>query len=258
MVVAICAVCAIPAQAESDPVKVANREAGNAKAHPLLPAIDIVRGCLKALDGIKDYEATFIKREEVGGTLYPHHMYIKHRLEPFSVYLLFLEMHQGREVIYNDGKNNGNLQVHETGIKGLVGTLSLAPTSATALAEGRNPVSRIGLKKMVEGLITLWEEESKHGECEVKYYPNAKLGETACQVIECKHPQPREHFKYHVTRVYIDKSTGIAIRVEHLGFPKTASEKPPVVAEYTYKDIKTNVGLQDVDFDINNSKYKFK
>ena len=60
-------------------------------------------------------------------------------------------------------------------IRALVGTISLDPTSSQAMAEGRHPITRIGMLKMVEGLIDQWNEEKKFGEIDVQFYPNAKL-----------------------------------------------------------------------------------
>jgi hypothetical protein len=44
--------------------------------------------------------------------------------------------------------------------------------------------------------------------------------------------------------------------MEQWGFPVGGSE-PPLIEEYTYTDIKTNVGLTDSDFDVRNRKYHF-
>lgn len=252
----------LPATQAADPApKVANRaETGSeAKPHPLDAPLELARASLKALDAVKDYEAIFIKKEMVNGIMYPHHMRLKHRLSPFSVYMLYLKMHQGREVIYVEGQNNGNLVAHETGIAGLIGAIQIAPNSPQAMAEGTNPITRIGMPKMVEGIIDQWERERPYGadEIEVKYYPNAKLGDRACQVIESKYLAPRKHFKYHMSRLYLDKETNFPVRIEQYGFPPTANGRPPLVGEWTYKDIKANVGLKDIDFDVRNPSYNF-
>ena len=82
------------------------------------------------MKGVKDYTCTFARREEIRGDLDGYeYIYMKCRNQPFSVYLYWLKPHAGREVIYAEGKYNGQLIVHETGLKDAVaGTLDRAAT----------------------------------------------------------------------------------------------------------------------------------
>ncbi|HUG17597.1 MAG TPA: DUF1571 domain-containing protein [Planctomycetaceae bacterium] len=225
--------------------------------HKLVPAIKIARQSLEAAKQIEDFTATFFKREIVNGKVVIHSMSMKYRQTPFSAYLRFNKPNEGREVIYVEGQNDGNLLAHETGIKGIVGTISLHPTSKEAMSESKQPITELGLHKLAEQMIKQWEFESKYGECELKYYPEAKLGELKCLVIESSHPVPRRQFPYHMTRFFIDKATKIPVRIEHYGFPSKQGEKPPLMEEYTYSNIKPNVGLSDIDFDPRNPNYNF-
>ena len=248
-------------QADDSGTKIAKRTevAEGCRAQPLHAPLQASRDSLRSLEKLWDWEAIFIKKEMVNGIMYPHHMRLKHRVKPFSVYMLYLKMHQGREVIYVEGQNNGNLVAHETGIAGLIGAIQLAPTSAQAMAEGTNPITRIGMTKMVEGIIDQYERElaGNPDEIEVKYYPNAKLGDRACQVIESTYLVPRPHFKYHRSRLYLDKETNSPVRIEQYGFPPSPGGRPVLVGEWTYQNIKTNVGLKDIDFDVRNPSYNF-
>jgi hypothetical protein len=207
---------------------------------------------------LRDYEAVFTKRELVGRTMYADQMLIKHRHQPFSVYLRFVGKNDGREVLYVENRNQGKLLAHESpsSLKSLVGTISLDPNSPRAMEEGRHPITEIGMQKMIEALIQQWEFETKLADCAVKFYPNAKLGDIECQVVESSHAQPRPEFKFKMTRLYIDKKTNFPIRVEQWGFPRPGSE-PFVIEEYTYTSIKHDVGLADADFDVRNRSYKF-
>ena len=234
------------------------------KIHPLIAAIRMAKLSQQTLETVKDFDATFSKQERVNGRIYPHTMFIKYRKKPFSVYLRFYKPHAGREVIYFEGRNDGKLLAHETGIKGIVGTVSLTPTSKQALSEGRHPITKIGLHNMLQEVIHQWERETKYGEINIKYFPNAKLRnsnpmlrEMECKVIESSHPRPRKQFPYHLTRLYIDKKTNLPVRVEQYGFPPRQGAAPPLIAEYTYWNIRTNVGLNDADFNTRNPQYDF-
>ena len=71
-----------------------------------------------------------VKRERIDGTVNPHeYMYVKIRnrkvvngkiVQPLSVYLNFFKPAtiKGREVIYVEGQNDGNIVAHEGGFKG--------------------------------------------------------------------------------------------------------------------------------------------
>ncbi|MEX0702402.1 MAG: DUF1571 domain-containing protein [Planctomycetales bacterium] len=229
-----------------------------APQHPLVPALDHARAAREALDDAKDYQAVFSRRERVKGRLgEPQTMQVKIRHQPFSVYLKFVRPHEGREVIYVEGKNDGHLLAHETGIRALAGTVKLLPTSERAMAESRFPITMMGMRTLVDAIVSQWEQETQFGETDVKYYPNAKLGEMECYVIESSHPQPRKQFKFQLTRLYIEKTTRLPVRVEQYGFPTRAGEAPPLMEEYTYSNLRVDSGLTDVDFDPSNRNYGF-
>jgi len=227
--------------------------------HPLIAAIDIVRSSREALESVDDYEATLTKRELVGGTLVAQSMHMKFREEPFSVYLHFLGENMGREVMFVKGRYQNQILAHEGpgSVKSLFGTVSLSPNSTEVQSESRHVITEIGLRNMLDALMERWENESRYGECEVKYYHEAKLGDVPCLAIECTHPQPRRQFPFHMTRLFIERQRNIPIRIENHGFPRVPGAPPPLIEEYTYTNLKVNVGLADRDFDRNNPAYGF-
>lgn len=224
--------------------------------HPLAPAVAAANSSRESLAKIKDYSATFTKREHIKGQLLKSVMELKVRQEPFSVYLKYMEPHAGREVLYVDGLNKGNFLVHEEGIKALAGTLSLSPTGNEALKENRHPVTEIGLHRMLDLLLNQWELEAKYGEISVKQ-SDEKVGEIDCKVFEATHPQQRAHFKFHKTKLFIDKLTNFPVRVEQYSFPSKSGDTAPIVEEYIYTNIQTNLGLSESDFDRKNKSYRF-
>jgi outer membrane lipoprotein-sorting protein len=233
--------------------------AGNAdeRKHPLEPALRIAARSQSALKDVDGYSAVFEKKELVGRRLISSTMTIKLREKPFSVYLKYHKPHAGREVIFVDGENRNMLLAHETGLKGLVGTVSLNPQSDTAMEESRYPITMIGVGKMLEQIVAQWEEEKKYGEIDVKYYTDVKLGNVVCDVIESSHPQPRRQFKFQKTRLYLDKKTKLPVRVQQYGFPTRKGRKSPLVEQYTYSRLDTSVKLDDTDFDTRNPQYNY-
>ena len=226
-------------------------------SHPLGAGLKMARASREALGEIKDYAADFYKQEVVGREVISQQMQIKIREEPFSVYIRFVKPHAGREVIYVEGQNDGNLLVHLTGLTALAGTLQLKPDSSKVLEENRYPFTMAGMRNLVETLVEQWESELLLKGVSVRMYPNAKVGSTECRVFESSYPAPQKGVKFHMTRLYIDKSNGLPARVEQFGFPTTTGAAAPIIEQYTFLDVKTNVGLSDIDFDEKNSKYDF-
>lgn len=227
--------------------------------HPLYRPLELAYKSQEALNGLKDYEALFVKQEVVDRRRKTTSMKLKFRDEPFSVYLLFVDPNKGREVIFVQGKNNNKLMVHETGVKAIVGTVALDPKSPDAMADNKYPVTMIGMKNMLNRIIAQWEAEGKFGETTVLFYSpkDTKLGDRPCSVIESQHPQPRDQFKFKMTRLFLDEETNYPIRVEQYGFPGKGDKQPPLVEEYTYSQIKANPGLTDKDFDHTNPSYAY-
>jgi len=220
-------------------------------------ALDFAGDSRKAMENIKDYTAVFTKREVVGNRLTTQVMDMKFRQEPFSVYFGFRGPEAGREVIYVQGANNGNMLVHDTGINALAGTIALPPTSPQVMKESRYPITRAGCLSMLDAVIKQFEVEARYEGSVVKFYPNAKLGEVPCQVVEVTHPRQAREFRFYRTRLYVDKQTRIPVRVEQYAWPRSPQQQPPIVEEYTYANIRTNVGLTVQDFDPRNPNYRF-
>jgi Protein of unknown function (DUF1571) len=252
-----------PAQV-ANRVQNANANTGNAAAaNQLEPFIQLARASRNAVAAAHDYEAVFTKKELVGRTMFDGRMVIKLRHDPFSVYLRFIDQNNGREVMYAGPRYQFKMMAHEAPgtLSGMVGTVSLEPNSGRAMAEGRHPITQIGMGKMMDAVIQQWEAEAKYQDPQdpkVYYYPNAKLGGSIeCEGAITRHENPQHSFRFYETRVFFDKKSKFPIRLEQYGFPDRAHPQPYLVEQYIYTNIRVNVGLTDNDFDIRNRNYKF-
>ena len=214
------------------------------------------------VEKIHDYSATLAKRERIGGKLLPYeYMYLKLRQKPFSVYMYFLgpEDLKGQEVLYCEGQNNGNMMAHGVGLKNSVfGTVPLKPDGPIAMRNERYPLTELGILNMTRRLVEVGEQDKKYGECQVKFYENAKINGRVCTCIEVIHPVPRRNFLFHLARVFVDKELNLPIRYESFDWPKEVGGPPELMEEYTYLNLKLNNGFTDADFDVKNPKYKFR
>ena len=226
--------------------------------HPLIPVLRTAADALKLLDEVQDYTTVFTKTELMGRKNVTTKLEMKFREKPRSVYAKFLDSHAGRQVIYNEGKNSNQLQVKDVGLASLVGTLHIDPKGKAAMEESRYPITMIGLNIMAETVIEQWLGETKIDGVTVNVYPDAKLGDQPATVIETSYGQQSTQTKYALTRIYIEKKSGLMVKVQNYDFPtKKNKDKPILVEDYYYAKIMTNVGLKDLDFDTRNPNYGF-
>jgi uncharacterized protein DUF1571 len=228
--------------------------------HPLMPCLRWAYDGIDDIERIQDYKATMVKRERINGKLGDYeHMFVKIRHRPFGVYMYFLgpENKKGQEAMYNEGANDGKMQAHGVGIQKMFGTVSLDPTGQIAMKDNRYPITEIGLVTMVRRLIEVAEQDIKYGECEVKFYPGAKIEDRVCTCIQVVHPTPRRNFRFHVARIYVDDELNVPVRYESYDWPEKEGGTPQLLEEYTYMNLKLNNGFTDADFDARNPNYQF-
>jgi Protein of unknown function (DUF1571) len=258
----------------TEPVyRISKNDAGRSEtaAHALDPALQIARDCLKHIrENVMDYTAILIKKERIGNTLGDYeYMSAKVRnrkvhdgqiKQPFSVYLGFLKPAtvKGREVIYVENRDNGQLTAHEGGFRGrLLPTMKLDPNGMLAMQGQRYPITELGVENLVIKLIEKGERDKHQEECNVEFRRGAKVGGRQCTVLIVTHPVSRPHFDFHVAEVFIDDELQMPVRYAAYTWPTTEGGQRELLEEYTYQNVQVNVGLTDADFDSANKKYNF-
>jgi Protein of unknown function (DUF1571) len=240
-----------PTQDSTSPLSA--EEASTAKA------IRIITDCQARYQTVNDYTCTFYKRERVDGHLTPLHvMTMKVRTKPQSIYLRFQRPAQGREAIYIAGRNRGKILAHDVGFnKILAGTLQIEPTSAQAMEDNRHPITEAGIGPLIETLAKRWSAELNPEDSKMAFRDDMLVGTRRCSMIESTHPHRRPHLLFHKVRVFIDQELGLPIRFEAYNWPKLPHSEAELTEEYSYSNLKLNVGLQDIDFDVANTAYSF-
>ena len=122
----------------------------------------------------------------------------------------------------------------------------------------RYPITEFGIKRMIERLIMIGERELPYGECEVKIRDGVQVVGKSCTCFEVMHPRRRPHFRYHLAKIYVDDKLRVPIRFESYDWPAEESDQPVLQEEYTYRELKLNVGLTDADFQRDHPDYRFR
>lgn len=239
--------------------------------HPLDRALDIARnGLEQSRSQVSDYTAILVKRERIGDELGGHEfMQVKVRnrkvnggkiVQPLSVYLKFLKPSsiQGREVIYVEGKNDGNLIAHEGGFKGrFLPTVNLPPTGMLAMRGQRYPMTDIGVENLIVKLIERGQRARMEPDVRCEFRKNAKVKDRVCTVLHVECPTKVAGLDFYKAQVFIDDQLNLPIRYIAYDWPTRANMPLKVIEEYNYLDLKVNVGLRDSDFDPKNQSYNF-
>jgi Protein of unknown function (DUF1571) len=257
---AAAAQAAVAAPAAAAPAGVVFDLVAKPGEHPLAPVIRTVKASQEEIDTkVRDYSCLFTKQECVDGTLgEKQQIMLKVMNEPFSVYMSFLQPFAGREVVYVAGQNNGNLVVLEAGFKRVMGKMNLDPNGSLAMKGQKHPITSVGIRNLTAKLLKMWEAETKFAECEVTTDANSKIGGRSATLLQVVHPVPRQDFRFHAARLFIDNELKIPIHFDAYMWPDAAGGQPPLDESYTYTNVKINNGFTAREFDPKSNPDIFK
>ncbi len=233
----------------------------------LAKKVEMLKKGITFLEKTPDYTAQFTKRELVNGSLLEEQtMAMKLRHKPFSIYLKWMDFEVGREVIYVDGVNEGQMLVHAGGWKSRLPAILMAPDCTLAMQEARYPVTRAGLLSLAMGIV-----EYNTKDLEVKNFSSCvqlddqTVGERtcACYVLEYRDRESSKDYRKSVT--LIDKEWCVPLYIKNFGWPSEEFsqvdadlDEATLIEHYTYSDVKFRTSLSALDFDNTNEDYNFK
>ena len=221
---------------------------------------------------LNDYTADFVKQEaDDDGTLGDESiisMKVQTRLRnetddaPMRVYLKFEgpDGNKGREVIWGEDLYDGKMAVHEVGMLTGLTTLWLDPNGMVAMMGQKYPISEIGLTRLCEKLIERGEDDRDNPDVSVTITRGHEIDGVPAELIQVRRSKPSgdDDDDFSLAEISIDTERRIILQYRSFGWPEDAAgDSPPLQESYTYKNIKTNVGLTITDFDTTNSEYNF-
>ena len=215
---------------------------------------DILRKSIAEVKMIEDYTATVYQIQRVGGRLLPEEVLSYKFRRPNSIYIRWIgDVKNGREIIYSEGWNNNKFLVHEGGIIGLI-SFSLYPNSKEAMRETRHPVNESSIVFMMDSLEGSLDHALLHPEDDIviEDMGEGEVFERRVKWIRLKFPFGEKYPYYAPLSIFgIDAERFLPLYYKAIGSDGVMWE------EYRFKDIKTNVGISDSDFDPKNPEYGF-
>jgi hypothetical protein len=256
----------IPTEATLAPVQTANTDPNvlTGRWAMLFSVTLLEHGCEK-FQHVTDYTATMYKQERISGELREGNtMALKLRHQPFSVYMKWLDGDKGRQIIYVDGENDGNMLVQLGGVKGrLLGTLTIDPKGSQAMAESRYPITGAGLLHLARKVLEFRKQDLERGtgvHCEM--HDNQELNGRPCYLFVTTYASPEYCETYRKATLYIDKELSMPVCVRNYTWAKDANpetiDDDTLIEFYSYSDIKVEQQLSGIDFDRGNESYRMR
>jgi hypothetical protein len=211
-----------------------------------------------------------VTRERINGELADYqYLSVKIRNEqfdgdrvvvPFGTYVKFNSpgKFKGREVLYVAGENDGKMIVRKGGRRLGYLVLELDPNAKIALRDYRYPITEIGLENLVRRLIEIGWEELANDDCIVQYFKDAMVDGRKCTGLKISKTKHTEDARFHSVRIFVDNELLVPVHYESYGWPTQDGEPPVLHEQYTFRNLKLNVGFGDIDFDRNNPEYKLR
>jgi len=214
---------------------------------------------------VPDYTANMFKQERIQGALSDgQNIDLKVRHEPFSIYMKWQSGDRGRQLIYVQGQNDGNMLVQPGGIKGrLTGLLSLEPTGSLALSESRYPIMKAGLLQLGFSILEYQKQDIARGtgfRCDLQ--DRQDFDGRACYLYHIEYESPEVNATYRKSLIFIDNELLMPICVKNFGWVKDANpqqlDEESLIEFYAYTDLRMSQELGAVDFDQHNREYKLR
>lgn len=228
--------------------------------HPLAPVLRVLKTTADSIDrDVHDYTCTLVKQERVDGELGDKQfILLKVMHQPFSVYMSFIKPFEGREVVYVDGQNDGNLVVRDAGFTRMLGKIKLDPKGSRAMSGQKHPITDVGFRNLCTKLGKMWDGETKFAECEVTSNPDTHIANRSATMIQVVHPVPRQDFRFYAARLFLDNELKVPIHFDAYSWPDQQGGEPQLEESYTYTNLKLNNGYTAREFDANNNPNIFK
>lgn len=211
-----------------------------------------VRESEAALARVDSYTAVFHKQERVKGKLLEEETIFFKFKRPFKVYMKWIkEPFKGRETLFVEGWNDGQLRAHEGGIMGII-TANLDPLGSMATKGNRHPITDAGLERLLKKIGANLRRGLKNNEFTLKEHGEEAVGGRKTVKVEAIYPREKAKGYYCYRAVLnLDFEMKVPVKIRIFDWDDR------LVESYWYEDLKLNAGLTDADFDPKNPEYRF-
>jgi hypothetical protein len=213
---------------------------------------------------VRDFTCRVTKRERIEGELQDYY-YIDMRVreqtyaggqmtQPLSVLLEFLgPSHvEGRRALFVAGENDNKLLVRKGGRRFGYLVIDIDPFGESVKRESLMPITEIGFSHLLDRTIrTLQQDVAADPSGDntiVEHIKTATINERPCQMLRITHPLRRDGLQFFSASMSIDSELHVPVRFDVYDWPEAPGQQPPLMAEFTYTNVRLNANLDDAIF----------
>lgn len=217
------------------------------RAYDLDSAMKIVEAKYATMN---DYTCTMAKKELVDGEYISWQKVIYKYKKYDNYYMKWTEGSQeGMEVIYAGKKYDYKLKAHLGGYMNLM-NLSIDPKGSTAMKKSRHPITESHLGFTIQLMKNSLQKAKNEKGCKIEFVKEQTLNKRNVKLYKAEFP-PNKGFYGHSIYIYLDDLLNLPVKFDVYDW------NDKLLESYTFSDMKINVGLKDIDFDIENKAYNF-
>lgn len=211
----------------------------------LVRTIDLLKDGLERLQGVPTYTAVFEKQEVVDGCLLdPQTMEMTLRHQPYAVHMAWLEGHPGRELLFEEGANDGCMLINPGGWKQrLTGTLKLDIHGALATREARHPCTSLGIGRLAKKLLRYrLAELASASNVDCSLTDGREFDGRPCWENVLVYKTPEEANEFRKSILLIDREWNLPVSVRTFGWPadtcpENRLDDETVIERYAYTSV---------------------
>jgi hypothetical protein len=219
----------------------------NSDNDTLMSIIEVsLEKCITNYSTIQDYTCVFHKIEQVDNELIEEKDILYKFMKPLCCYL---KWPSGSEAIYVQGKYNDKLKFHSGNIFGFI-VFSLDPRGNLAMKDNRHSILESHIGHIIDIVETNFNRAKSNKELISTFEGKEVIDGKETLLFKTVFPKSKNYYG-HLIYIYIDNELYLPIKIAVYGWEMELLEM------YHFSDIKINVGLSDIDFDVDNPAYGF-
>ncbi len=221
---------------------------------PVAKAMDVdylINESLEHLKHVSDYTCTLEKKVNKDGVVYyDPEIRVKYK-KPAHYYFKWVKgKFEGQEVIYREGSNRNKIVAHSGGFFRFI-TLYLDPEGNMAMKRNHHSLRRSGMEKIFDIFNESYSRYKLTGFGNIALAEEGAVDNRPVWIVYGEFPENMDFYAAKII-LCIDREYLLPLKVSVYDWSDTLYE------EYTFHDLKINVGLNEDDFDPENSEYNFK
>jgi hypothetical protein len=213
----------------------------------LIPSIeDLLERCIANYATIDDYICIFHKIERIDDELIEEKDILYKFKKPLNFYLKFPS---GGEAIYVQGKYDNELQFHSGNIFGFI-VFSLDPSGGLAMQDNRHSILDSHIGHIIGIIDSNYKRAINNDELITAVEGKEILKGSETLLFQAIFPENKDYYG-HIININMDIELYLPVKIEVYGWALELLEM------YHFSNLEINVGLNDMDFDVNNPEYDF-